>query len=706
MKRILHSLKTGTTEVMETPCPQIKAGHLLIQTQRSLISPGTEKMLIDFGKASVFAKIRQQPDKVKMVIEKVKTDGLLPTIDAVRDKLDQMLPLGYCNVGTVLEVGKGVEGFAVGDRVVSNGAHSEVVCIPKNLCCKIPDDVSDDAATFTVLGSIALQGIRLAVPTLGETFVVIGLGLIGLLTVQLLRAQGCRVLGVDFDVKKLEFAAQFGAEVVNLSAGEDPVAIARQFSRERGVDGVIITASTRSNDPVHQAALMSRKRGRIILVGVTGLELSRADFYEKELSFQVSCSYGPGRYDAHYEEHGHDYPIGFVRWTEQRNFEAFLDMLAGRQVTVDSLIYQHFKLAQAPEAYQFLGDNKHVLGLILDYENVKSDAEHNLRSTIIHIKTSSTQKADQIGIGFIGAGNYANRTLIPAFKQTSANLKLIACNGGVSGTQAGKKFGFEKVTTDASHIFSDPHINAVVIATQHHNHAQFVCDAIKANKHVFVEKPLCLTLQELDEISQLLSENPSRQIMVGFNRRFSPHIQKIKQLLNSLHEPKTFIMTVNAGEIPQAHWTQHSELGGGRITGEACHFIDLLRYLAASPITQSSITRMDNTAIKDDKATITLSFADGSFGVIHYLANGHKSFPKERLEIFSSGKILQLDNFRKLRGFGWSKFKKLNLWRQDKGQAACAQQFIHALTQGLASPIPLEELLEVSRVTLELANGS
>ncbi len=700
MKQLLQSMKTGVTEIIEVPCPQTKTGHVLIATRQSLISSGTEKMLVNFGKASLFEKTRQQPEKARMVLNKIATDGLLTTLDAVRDKLNQLIPMGYCNVGTVMDTGKDT-GFTIGERVLSNGSHAEVVCVPKNLCCKIPDNVSDDAAAFTVLGAIALQGIRLAQPTLGENFVVIGLGLIGLLTVQLLRAQGCRVMGIDFDAKKIELAKQYGAEtVVNLSQGEDPIAIAQTFSQQNGVDGVMITAATVSNEPMHQAAQMSRKRGRIVLIGVTGLQLIRDDFYKKELSFQVSCSYGPGRYDPQYEEQGHDYPIGFVRWTEQRNFETFLNLLANKKIEVESLISHRFAFSQAQEAYTVLSDNKDTLGILLRYEEV-NHLSPQLKTKTIQLNPTVTQYSS-VCIGLIGAGNYATRILMPAFKSTNATLKIIASNGGVSGALTGRRFRFEKATTDVNTIFADSQINTVVIATHHNSHANFVCDALNANKHVFVEKPLCLTFQELDTLTELFANKTSQLLMVGFNRRFAPHIQKIKKLLNGIHEPKSFIMTVNAGDIPSEHWTQNNQIGGGRIIGEVCHFIDLLRYLAAAPISDYHVTKIRHD-IKDDKVTITLSFEDDSFGIIHYLANGHKSFPKERLEIFTAGKILQLDNFRKLRGFGWSTFKSMNLWRQDKGQETCIQTFVNAIIHGLPSPIPINELIEVSRVTMEIA---
>jgi predicted dehydrogenase/threonine dehydrogenase-like Zn-dependent dehydrogenase len=699
MKQILQSLKNGATTLTEVPCPQLKPGHLLIQTQQSLISPGTEKMLVDFGHASLINKAKQQPDKIRMVLDKIKTDGLFSTLDAVQSKLDQSIPMGYCNVGTVIGVGKGASEFFIGDRVVSNGAHAEIVSVPKNLCCKIPNDVSNEDATFTVIGAIALQGIRLAQPTLGETFTVIGLGLIGLLTVQLLKAQGCRVFGIDLDPTKVNLAKQFGAEALDVSTGADPIAAAFAYSRYRGVDGVIITASTKNNEPIHQAAQMCRQRGRIILVGVTGLELSRADFYKKELSFQVSCSYGPGRYDTSYEEQGHDYPLGFVRWTQQRNFEAFLDMLSDDAIDLKPLLTHRFDFSDSVKAYDLLLDSSLKLGILLNYsENITNATP----AQTIQLKEPASSPSSS-AIAVIGAGNYASRILIPAFKQAGAELITLACSAGISGTQTGKKYDFEKATTLTDDIFSNPNINTVVIASRHDSHADYVIKALQHNKNIFVEKPLCLTLTELKNIEQQYAETP-KLLMVGFNRRFSPHIKKIKSLLHTVNAPKSFIMTVNAGEIPASHWTQDNAAGGGRLIGEACHFIDLLRYLAGAPIVSFHTAHMDNTLTRDDKIAITLTFSDGSLGVIHYLANGHRSFPKERLEIFAAGKILQCDNFRKLRGFGWSDFKRMNLFSQDKGQANCTREFMNAVKFGLPAPIPAQEIFEVARVTLEIAN--
>ncbi len=699
MKQILQNLKNGETTLVDTPCPRFHSGSNLIQTTTSLISVGTERMLVDFGKGSLVAKARQQPDKVRMVLDKIKTDGLLPTIDAVQSKLDQPLAMGYCNVGRILETDAS-SSFEVGDRVLSNGNHAGVVSVGHNLCAKIPDNVSDEQAAFTVIGAIGLQGIRLASPTLGESFAVTGLGLVGLMTVQLLLAQGCRVIGIDFDSRKCELAKSFGAEVVDLSKGEDAVSAAMLFSRGRGMDGVLVCASAKSNEPMHQAATMCRKRGRIVLVGVVGLELSRADFFEKELTFQVSCSYGPGRYDSLYEDKGQDYPVGYVRWTEQRNFEAVLDMMAAGKLNLESLISHRFPLEKAIDAYGVLSDDRTALGILLQYPEMETEELGKQTIQLIPDRAVNTSPQSPV-VSFIGAGNYASRVLIPAFKDAGAILHSVASSGGVSGLHSGKKFGFAETTTDTETLIKETTSNTLVITTQHNSHARLTCDGLQAGKHIFVEKPLCMTLEELEEIQN--AYNGDCQLMIGFNRRFAPHIKKMKELLIGVSGPKSFIMTVNAGEIPADHWTQDPQVGGGRIIGEACHFIDLLRFLAGHSIMESSVQRMDSAT--GDTVTIQLSFSDGSIGTVHYFANGSKSFSKERLEVFAGGRILQLDNFRKLTGYNWPGFKKMNLLRQDKGQKACATAFIKAIQEGGDAPIPVNELFEVSRVTIELAQA-
>ncbi|EJL00275.1 MULTISPECIES: bi-domain-containing oxidoreductase [Pseudomonas] len=708
MKQVVQNMASGETSLVNAPAPTVRSGALQINTTNTLISAGTERMLVGFGRANWLEKARQQPDKVRMVLQKVQTDGLATTVEAVRSKLAQPLPLGYCNVGVVAAVGNHVSGFKQGDRVVSNGPHADVVIVPKNLCAVIPDSVSDEAASFTVLASIGLQGIRLAQPTLGEAFVVTGVGLIGLMTVQLLRAQGCRVLAIDFDDQKLALARSYGAETCNPGKGEDAVAAGMMFSRSRGVDGVIITASTKSTDPVTQAAHMCRKRGRIVLVGVTGLELNRADFYEKELTFQVSCSYGPGRYDPTYEDQGNDFPIGFVRWTEQRNFEAVLDMLASGQLEVDSLISHRFAFEDAADAYQTLTADNSALGIILQYSS--SAAERNIKKVVLAPEAVASFNPVKPVVGFIGAGNYASRMLIPAFKAAGAQFHTIVTAGGINGVIHGSKAGFAEASTDIGAMLGNDLINTVAIVTRHDSHARFVAQALEAGKHVFVEKPLAIETQELAMVEQAYQSAVEKglkpHLMVGFNRRFSPQVQKMKALLAAVKEPKSFVMTMNAGAIPANHWTQDPAVGGGRIIGEACHFIDLMRFLAGSKIVSIQARRMGDTdalEITEDKAAIILGFEDGSFGTIHYLANGASSFPKERVEVFAAGRVLQLDNFRKLKGFGWPGFNKLNLWKQNKGQSECAAAFLAAVESGKATPISSDEIFEVARVSIEIS---
>ena len=715
MKQVLQNLKTGATELADVPTPLCRSDHLLIATRRSLISAGTERMLVEFGQANLLAKARAQPDKVRQVLDKIRTDGLLPTLESVFARLDQPLPLGYCNAGAVLEVGEGVAGFAAGDRVISNGPHAEVVCVPQNLCARIPEGVSDDEAAFTVLAAVGLQGIRLANPTLGESVAVIGLGLVGLMTVQMLAANGCRVLGVDFDTHKLELARQFGAQTADLSAGADPIAAGLAFSDGRGMDAVLITASTRSSDPVHQAAQMSRQRGRIVLVGVVGLELSRADFYEKELTFQVSCSYGPGRYDERYEQRGQDYPFGFVRWTEQRNFQAVLNLMADKKLDVMPLISHRIPQRQAAEAYRLLTEDRSTLGILLTYPDSGVDLGHTVRNLVFPKNQVSSPKSGQAVVGVIGAGNFASLVLLPALAKTPAHLTTIASATGVSAAHTARKFGFQQATSDYHTILDDPDINTVFIVTRHHTHARMVVEALQAGKHVFVEKPLCLNREELQAIKSVYYSNlqpptlrpgsgqaSNLHLLVGFNRRFAPLAVKMRALLAERSRPLSVIYTVNAGAIPADHWTQDPQVGGGRIIGEGCHFIDLLRYLVGQPIIgleARMIGAVPGVAVRQDKMTILLEFADGSTGAIHYLANGSKRYPKERVEVFSEGRVLVLDNFKTLRGYGWKGFKRKRLWRQDKGHMTEVAAFIERVINGGAPLIPWPVLEEVTLAT-------
>ncbi len=717
MRQVLQSLSDGRTLLAEVPAPQATAGMVLIRTTRSLISAGTERMLVEFGRAGWLEKARQQPERVRQVLDRMSTNGILPTLEAVRARLDQPLPLGYCNVGVVAGTGADVRGFALGDRVVSNGPHAEWVAVPRNLCVRVPDEVTDEEAAFAVVGSIALQGLRLAAPTLGENFAVTGLGLIGLLTVQLLRANGCRVLGIDPDPHKRELARRLGAEVVASEPGAEVLAAAEAFSGGLGMDGVLITAATDSSEPVAQSARMCRKRGRIVLVGVAGLTLERAEFYRKELSFQVSCSYGPGRYEPDYEERGNDYPAGFVRWTEQRNFQAVLEMLRCRRLDVRPLISHRFALEGAPAAYELLSSGAQpYIGIVLEYPAQLPGA------TPLHTVPSGTAApcsgADPVpdargvpAVAFIGAGNYASRVLMPAFASSGARLVAVASARGVSAAHCARKFGMARATTDAAALIAAVDVDAVVIATRHDSHASLAVSALLAGKHVFVEKPLAIRAQEIDAIAgawDACGANGRRpQLTVGFNRRFAPQVTRMKALLATVREPKSFIATVNAGASPADHWTRDRRVGGGRIIGEACHFVDLLRFLAGHPIVDAEVKPLggDDGSNPDDSAAIILRFADTSVGTIHYLANGHRAVPKERLEVFCAGKVLQLDNFRRLRGYGWPGFRSMHLWRQDKGQRALVCAFVDAVCKGGETPIPFAELVEVSRVVIALGEA-
>ena len=704
MKQILQDLGSGETSIEECPIPSMQENAVRIYSKVSLISAGTERMLVDFGNSSLLQKARKQPEKVKMVLDKLSTDGLKTTYEAVKTKISEPIPLGYSNVGVVEELSSEVGHLKKGDRVVSNGPHADIVVVNKNLCARIPDNVDDDSASFTVLGSIGLQGVRLANPTLGESFVVMGAGLIGLLTIQLLKANGCRVLAVDPDKKKLALAKIFGAEIYNPESSSHLEAIANEFSRGRGIDGVLITASTKSNDLIKSAANICRKRGRIVLVGVVGLDIDRSDFYDKEISFQVSCSYGPGRYDTSYEEQGIDYPIGFVRWTEQRNFEAFLDMLSMGKVDVKPLISNRYNFIDASSAYESLTQDMSSLGILLDYN---TSYKERISSSLI-LEDLPKNKIDSPVLGIIGAGNYSSRILIPAFKKTGAQLHTLVSERGLSSKVIGRKNGFHKVSTNVEETLNNHAINTIVIATQHNTHAGYVSRALKANKNVWVEKPIAINLNELIEIENIFKEKDLTtdirpHLMVGFNRRFSPHIVKMNALLSELDSPKSILITVNAGHIPENHWTQDPKIGGGRVIGEACHFIDLMRFLTSEKIISINTNAMFSKStgkIITDRCSINLVFEDGSIGTILYLSNGSLSFPKERVEVFSEGKILQLDNFRSMKGFGWKNFKSMNLWSQDKGQGACTKAFIESLSNNEPC-IPLNQIFEVAKASIE-----
>jgi predicted dehydrogenase/threonine dehydrogenase-like Zn-dependent dehydrogenase len=690
MKQIIQNLKNGNTILEDVPVPLVRSGHVLIKSHRSLVSLGTEKMLVEFGRSNLLAKARQQPDKVKQVLDKIKTDGLRPTMQAVFNKLDDPLPLGYSNAGEVIGVGEGVTDIKIGDRVVSNGPHAEYVVVPKNLCARIPQNVSYEEAAFTVVGSIGLQGIRLVNPTFGETIVVIGLGLIGLMTAELLLANGCDVIGFDFDPHKVDIANSKGVKAFKVAAEIDTVKTVDSLTKGMGADGVIITASTKSNDVISQAANMSRKKGRIVLVGVIGLNLNRADFFKKELSFQVSCSYGPGRYDDEYEAKGNDYPIGYVRWTEKRNFESILSAISTGRLDVKSLITERVKLGDYQSVYGDLGNQS--IASILEYPDV-----HENNSSVISYKNGDAVKGKGV-LGIIGAGNFTKMTMMPALKDSGAYFKYIASANGVTSTSLARKYGFAKSTTDYKEILKDEEVDTVLITTRHNLHASMTSDALLAGKHVFVEKPLALSEEELDRIKEYRLRNNAATITVGFNRRFSPYIVKAKQLIGN-NTPVNLIATMNAGFIPADVWVQDMKVGGGRIIGEACHYFDLMIYLTGSKIISVSMTALGTHPEENtDNAIITLKFANGSQGVINYFSNGSKVYSKERIEIYSQGRTLVMDNFRKLEGFGFKGFSKMS-GKSDKGHKVQFNSLVKSIREGSGPLIPFEELENTARAT-------
>ena len=692
MKQIIQDLSAGDTILIDVPAPSVRPGQILIQTTKSLVSLGTERMLVEFGKSNLLQKARQQPDKVKEVISKINTDGLRPTINAVLNKLGQPLPLGYCNVGKVIAVGKGVDDIIVGDRVASNGPHAEIVCIPQNLVAKIPNNVTDEEAAFTVIGAIGLQGIRLINPTFGETVVVVGLGLIGLITAQLLKANGCNVIGFDYDANKVSLAKTLGIDAINPSEGVDQVSYVLNATNSIGADAVIITASNKSNEIIAQSAKMSRKRGRIVLVGVIGLDISRADFYEKELSFQVSCSYGPGRYDDNYEQNGEDYPLAFVRWTEKRNFEAVIQAIANKNINVEALITERIELEDYQKIYNNMSGNNSIASIL-----VYPEKEINLNRSI-EITSNNFKPSGRGIIGIIGAGNFTSAMILPCLKNTTAQLKYISSSSGLTGTTLAKKYKIKYSTTDNNIILEDKDVDLVMITTRHNSHAKLVIDSLSAGKNVFVEKPLALNEDELNQIINVYKTS-GKTLTVGFNRRFAPLAIQMKKALGAADTPMNIIATMNAGFIPSKVWVHDMEIGGGRIIGEACHFIDLISYLAGSKVKSVCMNSMGIESKENtDNASILLKYENGTNAVINYFSNGSKSYSKERFEVFHQDRTLIMDNWRKLKGFGFKNFNSASS-SQDKGHQNQFNLLINAVQNGGNQIIPLDEIVNTTKAS-------
>ena len=693
MKQIIQDLKDGNTLLEEIPAPQVRKGEVLIKTHRTLVSIGTEKMLVEFGKSSLISKARQQPEKVKMVLDKIKAEGLIPTVEAVFKKLGEPLPLGYCNAGEVVAVGEGVTNFKIGDRVASNGQHAEFVAIPKNLVAHIPDNVSYDEAAFTVIGSIGLQGIRLINPSFGETIVVVGLGLIGLITSELLLANGCNVIGFDVDENKIKLAEEKGVKAYN-AAQIDIVKTVESLTHTIGCDAVIITASSKSNEIISQAAKMCRKRGKVVLVGVIGLDIKRADFYTKEIEFQVSCSYGPGRYEEEYEKQGNDYPIGFVRWTENRNFQTILQAISKGQLDVKRLITETVALKDYLQIY---GDmNKaNTIASILTYN------KNSILSHQVALKTTQQFKPKKGTLAIIGAGNFTKMTMMPILKKLQTPIKYMVSNSGVSGTHLAKKYQIPNSSTNFEEVLEDNDVNAVIITTRHHLHAPMVLQALKKNKHIFVEKPLALNEEELNTIVEKYQEANS-SISVGFNRRFAPFIQNIKKELAENKTPISVNINVNAGFIPPEVWVHDSTIGGGRIIGEGCHFIDLISYLVNSEVVEVCSNALGNNPSENsDNVSILLKYKNGSQGTVNYWANGNKAYSKERIEVFAQGKNMIMDNYKSLQGFGTKTFTRKSSLRLDKGHLEQFKLYNEFLQQGGMPLIPFEELVNSTLASIK-----
>jgi predicted dehydrogenase/threonine dehydrogenase-like Zn-dependent dehydrogenase len=701
VKQILQNLKTGAVTVTDVPAPVVRPGFVVVRTAASLISAGTERMTVEAGQKSLVGRAFDQPALVKQVIQKARTEGVLNTIDAVRSKLDSRIALGYSAAGTVIGAGEGVDGFRPGDRVACAGvgyaSHAEVLAVPQNLCVRLPDPVNFDAASFGTLGAIALQGIRLIEPTLGEATVVIGLGLIGQLAVQLLKANGCRVFGIDLDQGKIDLAKRFGADD-GAAPGDDTRRRIMDWSRGRGADAVLITATSPSNQPVELAGEISRPKGRVVVVGAVGLNLPRKPYYDRELSFKISMSYGPGRYDPEYEERGHDYPFGYVRWTEGRNIEAFLDLLTEGRVNVEQLITHRFKLADSERAYEVITGNEPYLGVVLQY-----DTERELEDRIPLAPRKATPAAE-VRIGLIGAGGYAKGMLLPNFKAAGAQFQSIATASGVTARSVGEQNGFRFCVSSAADVIDDEDTNLIVIATRHDTHASLAQQALEYGRHVFVEKPLALTDEELEAVLAAAKQS-SVSLMVGFNRRFSLLANRAREVFAGRLTPLSINYRVNAGRVPRGHWAHDPKEGGGRIIGEVCHFIDLMHFLTGSlteRVYAEAISSSHDDVINDDSVFITLRFADGSNGSIAYVAEGDRAMPKERIEIFGGGKSFVIDDFRSAIVFQDGRETKTSLRRQDKGQrdeilAVCA-----VVRGERPAPIALDDLAATTRATFRI----
>ncbi len=697
MKQLLQHIKNGQTVVEEIPIPTPREGQALVKVSASLVSAGTERMVVEFAEKSYLGKARSRPDLVRQTLDKAKREGIMPTVQAVFNRLDQPMALGYSSAGTIVALGKNMQGFKVGQRVACAGGgyatHAEYNVVPHNLLTPLPKNVDFESAAFTTLGAIALHGFRLAEPQLGENVAVIGLGLLGLMTIQFAAAAGCNVLGIDLDPKRIQLATALGLEAVTRPQAESA---SQAFTANRGFDSVIICADTSSNDPVELAGVIARDRAKVVATGAVGLNIPRKIYYEKEISFINSRSYGPGRYDSNYEENGNDYPIGYIRWTEGRNFQAVVEMMASNKLRITSLISHRFPIEEGVKAYEVITGKKKeaFLGVLLKYSDEKRETSNKVVFPLV------TRSSSLVTLGVLGAGLYANATLLPVIKNNKDfELVGIASSGGLHAQHSGKKFGFQYATSSEDEIINDPKINTVAILTRHDSHAELVVKALKAGKHVFVEKPLAINSNQLSVISKQLAKADNCLLLTGFNRRFSPLAQNLKSSIVNRNEPLHAHYRVNAGYIPLNHWTQDEKIGGGRIIGEGCHFIDLISFLVgASPVSVIAHALPNQGKYREDNVSMTFTFPDGSIGVVDYLANGDKSHPKERLEVFCEGLIAVLDDYVSLTTIKDGK-KSVQSGAQDKGWKAEMAAFAESIRGGGEAPIPYDQLIGVTQST-------
>ncbi len=704
MKQLVQNLKTGETTIQETPTPTPQPGTALIQTGASLVSAGTERMLVEFAEKSLVGKARSRPDLVKQVLDKARREGVLTTLEAAFTRLDQPMPLGYSSAGTIVAVGEGLQGFAVGDRVACAGGgyavHAEYAIVPKNLMVKLPDSVDFESAAFATLGAIALHGFRLAQPQIGDRVGIIGLGLLGLLSVQIARAAGCHVFGVDLDPNRVELARQAGATAVARPQAEDA---ALAFSGGLGMDTVLICADTTSDDPVHLAGAIGRDRAHVVAVGAVGLNIPRREYYHKELNFINSRSYGPGRYDPNYEENGQDYPAGYVRWTEGRNIQAVVELIADRRLDVQTLITHRFQIEKAPAAYDLItgktGEN--FLGVVLTYPAAAPTQPEPAKIAYPQPETVA-KTPNRVQLGVLGAGNFATAVMLPAIRKIDSIDRVgIVSGSGLNAAHAAQKFRFSYAEKHADQIFSDPNINTVAILTRHNLHTEQILSGLQAGKNVFVEKPLALNATELDLIQAELAAHPESLLTVGFNRRFAPLAQKMAEFISQRTEPLVADYRVNAGYIPLDHWLHDPEIGGGRIIGEGCHFIDFLTFLVgAAPVAVSAQGLPDAGKYCEDNLVLTFEYPDGSLGIVRYLSNGDKAFPKEYIDVFAGGRVAVLNDFRALElVYQGSRQLIRSRLRQDKGHRAAWDAFTAAILSTKQPPIPYNQLIGVTKAT-------